>query len=96
MKVHNPTETKRHSSLKIGVVEDVAVEDVMVVEVTRITISKEDSRANKIGVVEDVDKEVVGRTTPMSNVTNVTSRGTMRRTVTPTVVTTVEKWDILQ
>ena len=65
MRVQNPTETKRHFSLKIG-------------------------------VVEDVDKEVVGRTTPMSNVTNVTSRGTMRRTVTPTVATTVEKWDILQ
>ncbi|CAI8587607.1 unnamed protein product [Vicia faba] len=55
----NPTETEMHFSLKIGVGEDMVVEDVMVVEVTKITTSTEDSQANKTGVVEDVAKEVV-------------------------------------
>ena len=94
--MQNPTETKRHFSLKIGVGEDMVVEDVMVVEVTKITTSTEDSQANKTGVAEDMARKVVGRITTISNVTNVTNMGTMRKISTSTVATTVVKWDILQ
>ena len=41
--MQNTTETKRNFSMKIGVGEDMVVEDVMVVEVTKITTSIEDS-----------------------------------------------------
>ena len=94
--MQNPTQLKRHFSLKIGVGEDMVVEDVMVVEVTKITTSTEDNQANKTGVAEDVAREVVDRITTILNVTNVTNRGTMRKISTPTVATTVVKWDILQ
>ena len=57
--MQNLTETKRHFSLKIGVGGDMAVEDVMVVEVTKITTSTEESPPNKTGMAEDVAREVV-------------------------------------
>ena len=94
--MQNPTKMKNHFSLKIGVGEDTVVEDVMVVEVTKITTSTEDNQANKTGVAGDVAREVVDRTTTTSNVTNATNRGTMRKIATPTVATTVVKRDILQ
>ena len=96
MRMQNPTETKRNFSMKIGVGEDMVVEDVMVVEVTKITTSTEEGQAKKIGVAEDVVKEVVVRIIPTSNATSVGSMVIMRRIVTPTNVTTVTKWDILQ
>ena len=77
MRTQKPTETKMDISLKIGVGEDMVVEDIMVAEVTKLTTSTEDSQANKIGLVEDVAKKVVGRITTISTVTNVTNRGTM-------------------
>src|ERR1044072_5800573 len=89
-KPRNLAETKTHSSLKTSVGEGVAVEDVMVVEVIKTTTSKKDNQANKIGVTEDVVKEVVEQTTQTLNVTNATNRGTMRRNVIPTVAITVE------
>ena len=94
--MQNPKEMKRNFSLKIGMGEDMVVEDVMVVEVTKITTSTEDSQANKTGVAEDVARKVVGRITTISNVTNITNRSTMQKIATPTVATTVVKWDILQ
>ena len=72
------------------------VEVVTVVEVVEVATLKEDNRANKIGVAEDVVKEVVVRIIPTSNATSVGSMVIMRRIVTPTNVTTVTKWDILQ
>ena len=73
--MQNPTEMKRHFSLKICVGEDMVVKYVIVVEVTKITTSTEDNQANKIGVEEDVAREVVDRITTISNVTNVTNVG---------------------
>ncbi|KAI5430542.1 hypothetical protein KIW84_034935 [Lathyrus oleraceus] len=58
------------------------------------TTSREDSRANKIGVAEDVVKEVVGRTIPTLNATSVASMVIMRRIVTHSNAITVIKWDI--
>lgn len=72
------------------------VEDVTVVEMVEATTSREDSRANKIGVAEDVVKEVVGRTIPTLNATSVGSMAIMRRIVTHSNAITVIKWDILQ
>jgi aromatic ring hydroxylase len=68
----------------------------VMVEVVEVVTSREDSQASKIGVAEDVVKEVVGRTTPTSNVTSVGSMVITRRIATPTNVITVIKWDILQ
>ncbi|KAI5421061.1 hypothetical protein KIW84_044773 [Lathyrus oleraceus] len=62
---------KKYSFLKIFEEEDVVVEDVTVVEVVEASTSREDSRASKIGVAEDVVKEVVGRTIPTLNATSV-------------------------
>ena len=59
IKARKLAETKEHCFLKTFVGEDVAVEDVMVVGVIKKTNLKEDNRANKIGVTEDVVKEVV-------------------------------------
>ena len=72
------------------------VEVVTVVEVVEVATSKEDIRANKIGVAEDVVKEVVVRIIPTSNATSVRSMVITRRIATPTNVTTVINWDILQ
>ena len=73
-----------------------AVVVVTVVEVVEAATSREDSRASKIGVAEDVVKEVVGRTIPTSNATSVGSMAITRRIAIPTNAITVIKWDILQ
>ena len=72
------------------------VEVVTVVKVVEVATSKEDIRANKIRVAEDVVKEVVVRIIPTSNARSVGSMAITRRIATPTNVTTVTKWDILQ
>ena len=96
IKPRSKSKTKRYSFLKIFEEEDVVVEDVTVVEVVEAATSREDSRVSKIGVAEDVVKEVVGRTIPTLNATSVASMVIMRRTVTHSNATTVIKWDILQ
>ncbi|KAI5445068.1 hypothetical protein KIW84_013357 [Lathyrus oleraceus] len=58
IKPRSKSKTKRHSFLKIFEEEDVVVEDVTMVEVVEAATSREDSRASKIGVAEDVVKEV--------------------------------------
>ena len=87
---------KSYSFLKTFEEEDVDMKVVTVVEVVEAVTSKEDNRANKIDVAEDVVKEVVVRTTPTLNATSVRSMVITRRISTPTNVTTVTKWDILQ
>ena len=73
-----------------------AVEVMTVVEVVEAATLSEDIQINKIGVTKDVVKEVVVRTTPTLNATSVRSMVITRRISTPTNVTTVTKWDILQ
>ena len=75
--MQNPIETKRHFTIIIGLGEDMVVADVMVVEVTKITTSTEESPPNKTGMAEDVAREVVDRITTTLNVTNATNMGTM-------------------
>lgn len=87
---------KRYFFLKTFEEEDVVVEDVTVVEVVEAATSREDSRASKIGVAEDVVKKVVGRTIPTLNATSVGSMVIMRRIATHSNAITVIKWDILQ
>ncbi|KAI5444882.1 hypothetical protein KIW84_013236 [Lathyrus oleraceus] len=58
IKPRNKSKTKRYSFLKTFEEEDVVVEDVTVVEVVEAATSTEDSRSSKIGVAEDVVKEV--------------------------------------
>ena len=75
------------------------VEMVAVVKaaVMKGTIKRRDSRANQIGVDEDaVEEEATDQIIPTSSATNVTNMVTMRRIATPTNVTIVVKWGILQ
>ena len=93
---------KRYTILKIFEVEGVAVEVVEMVAVVKAavmkgTIKRRDSRANQIGVEEDaVKEEAIDQIIPTSSATNVTNMVTMRRIATPTNVTIVVKWGILQ
>ncbi|KAI5410118.1 hypothetical protein KIW84_055560 [Lathyrus oleraceus] len=73
IKPRSKSKTKRYFFLKTFEEEDVVVEDVTVVEVVEAATSREDSRVSKIGVAEDVVKEVVGRTIPTLNATSVAS-----------------------
>ena len=87
---------KRYFFLKTFEEEDVVVEVKTVVEVVEAATSREDSRTNKIGVAEDMVKEVAGRTTPTLSATSVGSRDILQRIATPTNAIIVIKWDILQ
>ena len=86
---------KRYSFLKNLEEEDVVVEVETVVEVVEAATPREDSQTNKIGVAEDVVKELVGRTTPTSKAISVRNMVISRRTTIPTNAITVIKWDIL-
>ena len=61
------------------------------VEVVEAVTLKEEIRANKTSVAEDVAKEVVVRITQISNATSVASMAITRRIAIPTNVTTVTK-----
>ena len=65
------------------------------VEMKKI-IRRRDSRAKKIGVEEDAIKDAVKDIIPTSSVINVKNSATMRIIVTPTNVTIVADWVILQ
>jgi len=78
--------------------------DVEIVETVKVvkaavmqgTIRRRNSRANQIGVEEDVvEEEADDQVTPTSSATNVTNRVTIRRIATPTNVIIVIKWGIL-
>ena len=61
------------------------------------TIRRRDTRAKQMGVEEDaVEEEATDQFIPTFNATNVTNMVTMLMIVTPTNVTIVVDWDILQ
>ena len=86
---------KRYSTLKIFKVE---VEEVAkMVEVVKAVEMKDigrrrDSRAKQIGVEEDTVKDII----PTFSAINIKSMITMRMIATPTNVTIVAEWGILQ
>ena len=60
-------------------------------------IRRRDNLVNQIGVEEDVvEEEATNQIIPTLSAINVTNMVTMRRIATPTNVTVVEKWGILQ
>jgi len=90
---------KRYSIIKILKIEGVVVETIVVEKaaVMKGTIRRMNSRANQIGVEEDVvEEEATDRIIPTSSATNVTNMVTMRRIATLTNVTIVVKWGIFQ
>ena len=75
------------------------VETVVVVKATVMkgTTRRRNSRANQIGVQEDVvEEEAIDLITPTSSATNVTNMVIMQRIATLTNVIIVVKWGILQ
>jgi len=101
-KPRHQSKMKRYSSIKILEVEGVVVEVVETVVVVKAIVMKgiirrRNSRANQIGMEEDVvEEEAAYQITPTSSATNVTNMVTMRRIATPTNVIIVLKWGILQ
>ena len=91
---------KRYSTLKIFKVEVVVVKVAEMVEVVKAVVMKDtmrDSQAKQIGVEEDaVEEEAADQSIPTFIAINVTNMVTMRMIVTPTNVTIVVEWGMLQ
>ena len=91
---------KRYSTLKIFKVEVVEVAEMVEVvkaAVMKNIIRRRDSQAKQIGVEEDaVKEEAADQPIPTFSAINVKNMVTMRMIVTPTNVTIVVEWDILQ
>ena len=91
---------KRYSTLKIFKIE--VVEVTKMVEVVKAAVMKDiikrrDSRAKQIGVEEDaVEEKAADQPIPTFSAINVKNMVTMQMIVTPTNVTIVAKWGMLQ
>ena len=101
-KPRHQSKMKSYSTLKFFKVVVVAVDVAQMVEVVKVavmkdTIRRRDNRAKKIGMEEDVvEEEAADQSNPTINATNVKNIVTMRMIVTPTNVTIVAEWGILQ
>ena len=101
-KPRHQSKMKRYSTLKIFKVEVVVVEVAEMVKVVKAAVMKDiirrrDSRAQQIGVEEDaVEKEAADQPLPTFNAINAKNMVTMRIIVTPTNVTILVEWGMLQ
>ena len=82
---------------KVEVVEVAKMVEVVKAAVMKNSIRSRDNQAKKIGVEEEAgEEEVADQPIPTFNVINVKNMVTMRMIVTPTNVTIVAEWGMLQ
>ena len=85
-----------HKMFKVEVVEAAGMVEVVKAILTKKTTKRRDCRAKQICVEEDAIKDAVKDTIPTSSVINVRNMATMQIIVTPTDVTIVAEWIIMQ